>query len=95
MNSLISRELLIEYNWIGQGHSKKRSFGEMIHIQSVMWCAMIKIYPSYSLKEFESDLKANLTKCATRMKNENSKEKENEREEINVTEEKEANSNSE
>lgn len=83
MNSLISKDVLIQYNWIGQGNSEKKSFEKLKHIQSIMWCAMIKISSSYSVKEFEADLKANLTKCAARMKNESHKERENKQQEDN------------
>lgn len=68
MNSLISKDLLIQHNWIGQGSPKKYSFEKMRQIQSVLWCAMLRISSTYSIKDFEEDLKANLIKCVTQMK---------------------------
>lgn len=71
--SLISRDLLKQYSWTGRGDNslKKRRFELMKHIQSVLWCAMVKISPSYSVKEFEDDFKTNLAKCASQTKAEN------------------------
>lgn len=53
----------------------------MEQIQSVLWCAMAKVSSSYSIKEFEEDLKANLTKCVMQIKSENRRKNEIEEEE--------------
>lgn len=82
MNSLISKELLFQFNWTGQGNPKKKSFEKMKQIQSILWCAMLKVSPTYSVKEFEADLKTNLTKCAAQIKDENGKNRERAQEDI-------------
>lgn len=46
----------------------------MKQVQSVLWCAMVKISSTYSVKEFEDDFKHNLAKCALRMKETNADE---------------------
>lgn len=43
----------------------------MKQVQSVLWCAMVKVSPLYSINEFEEDFKINLAKCALQMKEKN------------------------
>lgn len=46
-------------------------------IQSVLWCAMVKISPTYAAQEFENDFKINLCKCSAQMKIKSVEKKEN------------------
>lgn len=40
----------------------------MKQVQSVLWCAMVKVSPLYSTNEFEEDFKNNMAKCALQAK---------------------------
>lgn len=65
--SLISKDLLAKYTW-SHRQENKHCFENMKMIQSVLWCAMVKVSPTYSVQEFENDFKNNLSKCAAQMK---------------------------
>lgn len=75
MHSLISKDLLVNYTWSGRSEDKssktKNSFAALIQIQSVIFSAIAKVVPTYSIKEFENDVKLNLMKCASKSKEKN------------------------
>lgn len=63
-SSLISSDLLVQYTWSGRrSHNNKLCFESMKQVQGVLWCAMVKIAPEYSVQSFEEDMKAVLAKC--------------------------------
>lgn len=63
IHSLISKELLVQYTWSGRSESNsKRCFSKMKQIQNVLFGAVKKVIPKYTLIEFEADFKANLLK---------------------------------
>lgn len=69
---MISKDLLGKYTWSGKSingtQENKHCFQSMNMIQSVLWCAMVKVNPTYSVQEFENDFKNNLSKCASQNK---------------------------
>lgn len=65
--SLISKDLLASYTW-SHKFENRQCFEHLRMIQSVLWCAMLKISPTYSIQEFEIDFKSNLIKCAAQKK---------------------------
>lgn len=76
-HSLISKELLTHYTWSGRSEDKsKRPFVNLKYIQGVLWCAMVKVSPTYSVQQFEEDFRTILVKIASRSKaHENFEEK--------------------
>lgn len=62
-SSLISSDLLVQYTWTGRSNqTKKYSFEELKQVQGVLWCAMVKISPEYSVQTFFEDIKTILAK---------------------------------
>lgn len=58
------------YTWSGRSeNSSKNSFADLVHIQNVIFNAMLLVIPKYCIVEFEDDFKANLFKCAARQRN--------------------------
>lgn len=64
-HSLISKDLLTEYSWSGRsGGDLKRSFAGLKQIQNVIFSACRRIIADYTITEFETDFKANLSKSS-------------------------------
>lgn len=71
-HSLISKELLDLYTWTGRSEKKnKHSFTNLVQIQNLLYCAMLKVDTTYTVISFENDFKTNLLKCAARSKTNN------------------------
>lgn len=68
----------MKYTWSGRSENKtKHCFEELTQIQSILWCAMLKVSPNYSIRDLQEDLKSNLSKCAALGKNTNNKQNQN------------------
>lgn len=63
--SLIEITLLSQNTWSGRSErGMKHCFKSLKQIQTVLFAAMLQIDKNYSIIQFESDMKANLTKCS-------------------------------
>lgn len=80
--SLIAQEIIPEFKWAGRVENSI-SFKEMKNIQVVLLSAMIRIDPSYTLYQFETDMKSVLKKAQTK-KSQAQKNEENNPAEKNV-----------
>lgn len=64
-HSLISTKLMAQYTWSSRS---KYCFENLKQIQGVLWFAMIKVSPTYTVQQLEDDFECNLAKCASQNK---------------------------